>query len=76
MIVELITHKFTAGSKAVRAEWYPGSALVMTETDRVTKRTKSVPKQVYDAATMRALRSFLKNGSRPPYRRRRILSWT
>ncbi|MGJ3627023.1 spore photoproduct lyase family protein [Sphingomonas sp. MMS24-JH45] len=59
LTVELITHRFTAGSKAVLNRWYPGSALDMSEADRVTKRTKfGAEKLVYDAATMRALRSF------------------
>jgi spore photoproduct lyase len=32
--VELITHRFTAGSKAVLNEWYPGSSLEMDEAAR------------------------------------------
>ncbi|SEL76277.1 spore photoproduct lyase [Sphingomonas palmae] len=59
LTVELITHRFNTGSKAVLDSWYPGSALDMSETNRVTKRTKfGAEKQVYDAATMRSLRGF------------------
>ena len=40
LIVELITHRYTAGSKAVLDRWYPGSALDMGTGGRVEKRTK------------------------------------
>ncbi len=59
LTIELITHRFTTGSKAVLESWYPGSALDMGTTNRTTKRTKfGTEKQVYDAPTMRALRTF------------------
>lgn len=59
LTVELITHRFNAGSKAVLQSWYPGSSLDMSPVNRVTKRTKfGTEKEVYDAATMRALRNF------------------
>jgi spore photoproduct lyase len=61
-MIELITHRFTPGSKAVLESWYPGSALDMSARDRVTKRTKfGTEKQVYGADTMRALRSFFEH---------------
>ncbi|WP_294326321.1 spore photoproduct lyase family protein [uncultured Sphingomonas sp.] len=61
--VELITHRFTAGSKAVLDSWYPGSALDMGPANRVIKRTKfGTEKQVYDAPTMRSLRDFFEAG--------------
>lgn len=40
LTVELITHRFTAGSKAVLDSWYPGSALNMSPAHRTEKRTK------------------------------------
>jgi spore photoproduct lyase len=59
LTVELITHRYNAGSKAVLDSWYPGSALDMSAANRTTKRTKfGTEKQVYDAPTMRALRDF------------------
>jgi spore photoproduct lyase len=77
LTVELITHRFTAGSKAVLQSWYPGSALDMSEQDRVTKRTKfGSEKQVYDTATMRALRSFFEGRIAGALPAARILYWT
>lgn len=75
--VELITHRFTAGSKAVLDSWYPGSALDMGSTNRVTKRTKfGTEKQVYDALTMRTLRDFFEAGIAAALPSARILYWT
>jgi spore photoproduct lyase len=77
LTVELITHRFTAGSKAVLQSWYPGSSLDMSEQDRVTKRTKfGSEKQVYDATTMRALRSFFEHRIGQALPQARILYWT
>jgi spore photoproduct lyase len=77
LTVELITHRYTAGSKAVLDSWYPGSALDMTGKDRVTKRTKfGTEKQVYDADTMRALRSFFEQRIGEGLPAARILYWT
>jgi spore photoproduct lyase len=56
---ELITHRFTATSKTVLSSWYPGSSLDMSAENRAEKRTKfGAVKQVYDAATMKRIRSF------------------
>ena len=77
LTVELITHRFTAGSKAVLESWYPGSALDMSGTDRTTKRTKfGAEKQVYDAATMRSLRSFFEERIALALPAARVLYWT
>lgn len=77
LTVELITHRFTAGSKAVLDSWYPGSALDMTDLNRSTKRTKfGTEKQVYDAATMKALRSFFEARIGQALPAARILYWT
>ena len=77
LTVELITHRFNAGSKAVLDSWYPGSALDMTDKSRVTKRTKfGTEKQVYDAATMRALRGFFEPRIAEALPSARILYWT
>ena len=59
LTVELITHRFTAGSKAVLTSWYPGSSLDMSDSKRAEKRTKfGSVKHVYDAPTMKAIRRF------------------
>jgi spore photoproduct lyase len=77
LTVELITHRFNTGSKAVLDSWYPGSALDMSQLNRVTKRTKfGSEKQVYDAATMRTLRAFLERRIADALPSARILYWT
>lgn len=77
LTIELITHRFTAGSKAVLESWYPGSALDMGAVNRTPKRTKfGTEKQVYDAATMRALRGFFEDRIASTLPAARILYWT
>ena len=77
LTIELITHRFTAGSKAMLDSWYPGSALDMTGINRVTKRTKfGTEKQVYDTATMRMLRDFFETHLARALPAARILYWT
>ncbi len=59
LTVELITHRYSAGSKAVLDSWYPGSALDMSSDRRTEKRTKfGSIKHVYDKPTMTELRAF------------------
>ena len=59
LTVELITHRFTEGSKAVLTSWYPGSSLDMSSDGRAEKRTKfGSVKHVYDAPTMKTIRRF------------------
>ncbi len=63
LTVELITHRYTAGSKEVLTSWYPGSDLDMSGERRTTKRTKfGAEKQVYDRPTMAAIRRFFEAG--------------
>jgi spore photoproduct lyase len=77
LMVELITHRYTAGSKMVLDSWYPGSSLAMDSRNRVTKRTKfGAEKQVYDAPTMRALRKFFEARIAGTLPAARILYWT
>ncbi len=77
LTVELITHRFTGGSKTVLQSWYPGSALDMGADRRAEKRTKfGAIKHVYDAATMRALRSWFEAEIAAKLPRGRILYWT
>jgi len=77
LTIELITHRYNPGSKAVLDSWYPGSALDMSGANRVTKRTKfGTEKQVYDADTMRALRSFFERRIGEALPAARVLYWT
>jgi spore photoproduct lyase len=77
LTVELITHRFNAGSKAVLESWYPGSALDMSMRDRATKRTKfGSEKQTYDDAMMRTLRAFFERRISDELPEARVLYWT
>ncbi len=75
--IELITHRYTPGSKAVLETWYPGSSLDLSIANRTEKRTKfGSVKYVYDADTMRALRSFFQDEIAAKLPQARILYWT
>jgi len=77
LTVELITHRFSAGSKATLDSWYPGSALDMGSTNRVEKRTKfGAVKHVYDKATMTQLRHWFEAEIAAKLPRARVLYWT
>ena len=77
LTVELITHRYTPGSKAVLESWYPASALDMGTQGRAEKRTKfGTVKQVYDADTMRELRTFFECKLADQMPGARILYWT
>ena len=77
LTVELITHRFTPGSKAVLDSWYPGSALEMDPAARTTKRTKfGSIKHVYDADVMKTLRRFFEDEIARVLPAARILYWT
>ncbi len=77
LTIELITHRYNPGSKAVLDSWYPGSALDMSGANRVTKRTKfGTEKQVYDADTMRGLRGFFERRIGEALPAARVLYWT
>ncbi len=75
--IELITHRYTPGSKAVLESWYPGSGLDMGAANRTEKRTKfGSVKHVYDADTMRALRQFFEAEIARALPAARVLYWT
>ena len=77
LTVELITHRYTPGSKAVLDSWYPGSSLDMTATNRAEKRTKfGGIKHVYDRPTMTELRDFFEARIAIDLPGARILYWT
>ena len=73
----MITHRYSPSSKAVLERWYPGSGLDMTTANRVEKRTKfGSIKHVYDAGTMRTLRTFFEAEIAARLPTARILYWT
>ncbi|USU10077.1 radical SAM protein [Sphingomonadaceae bacterium OTU29MARTA1] len=75
--IELITHRYTPGSKAVLDSWYPGSKLDMSDANRAEKRTKfGSVKHVYDASTMKELRCFFEAELASTLPFARVLYWT
>ncbi len=59
LTAELITHRFTPGSKEVLLGWYPRTRLEMDEEARVRKHGRfGAVKYVYAAETMSDLRSW------------------
>jgi spore photoproduct lyase len=74
---ELITHRFTSGSKEVLLGWYPNTSLDMDETTRTVKRNKfGGEKYVFPRDTMARLRSFFERELRSRFPRAQILYWT
>jgi spore photoproduct lyase len=77
LTVELITHRFTAGSKEVLAGWYPNSALDMDESGRAEKRNKfGGSKFVYRKPAMDDLRAWFAREVKARWPGARILYWT
>lgn len=74
---ELISHRFTPGSKEVLQTWYPHSKLEMDEEKRSTKRNKfGGTKYVYDSDTMKKLRQFFESEIQQRFPNAKILYWT
>ncbi|KQP18954.1 spore photoproduct lyase family protein [Methylobacterium sp. Leaf100] len=77
LTAELITHRFTPGSKTVLRDWYPGSDLDLDEAARTRKLTKfGSTKYVYPAETMRTLRASLTEMLGRHLPMARVLYWT
>ena len=77
LTVELITHRFTPGSKAVLTEWYPATGLEMDERVRSQKRTKfGSVKYVYPKELMREMRDFFEEEIRGTLPDGKLLYWT
>ena len=77
LTVELITHRFTPGSKEVLMGWYPATSLEMDEAVRARKRNKfGGVKYVYPAELMREMRAALEEGVARHLPRARVLYWT
>lgn len=74
---ELISHRFTPGSKEVLMSWYPQTKLDMDESTRSVKRNKfGGTKYVYHSDTMKALRRFFEGEIARRFPQSHILYWT
>lgn len=74
---ELISHRFTPGSKETLLEWYPQSKLEMDESTRKVKRNKfGGLKYVYETDVMKELRSFFEREIVKKFPKANILYWT
>ena len=77
LTAELITHRFTPGSKEVLLGWYPKTTLDLDEETRSEKRTKFGGfKYVYPKDPMTQMRSFFESTIASLLPTARILYWT
>ena len=77
MTAELITHRFTPGSKEVLLSWYPRTTLDLREDARTEKRTKFGGfKYVYPKDAMGEMRAFFDSTLAALLPRVRVLYWT
>jgi spore photoproduct lyase len=77
LTVELITHRFTLGSKSVLTRWYPGSNLDMDEAKRARKTTKfNSVKYVYTPDVMKEMRAFFEEAVSGYLPAAWVLYWT
>lgn len=74
---ELISHRFTPGSKAILQEWYPNTSIDFDESNRSLKFNKFGGKKfVYPALTMSMLRSFFQSEIKNRFPDAPVLYWT
>jgi spore photoproduct lyase len=77
LTAELITHRFTPGSKEVLLGWYPRTRLDMNEESRSRKQGKfGATKYVYPPAVMTELRTWFESAIADRLPSCRILYWT
>ncbi len=77
LTAELITHRFTPGSKEVLLGWYPKTQLEMDESVRTTKRNKfGGVKHVYAKDVMAELRGWFVEELDRVLPQCRVLYWT
>jgi spore photoproduct lyase len=77
LTAELITHRFTPGSKEVLLSWYPRTTLDLREETRAEKRTKFGGfKYVYPKDPMNEMRAFLQSTIASLVPEARVLYWT
>ncbi len=74
---ELITHRFTPGSKDVLLEWYPNTSLDLEESTRSTKRNKfGGIKYVYTKEMMLELKTYFEQQIKSRFPQAKVLYWT
>ncbi len=74
---ELITHRFTPGSKDVLLSWYPNTSLDLNEDTRTIKRNKfGGTKYVYPQEQMKTMRVWFQREIALRFPQGRILYWT
>ncbi|SDD50409.1 spore photoproduct lyase [Auraticoccus monumenti] len=77
LTAEVITHRFTPGSKEVLTGWYPRTRLEMDEASRSSKRSKfGGIKYVYPRETMTELRGWFTEQLAARLPAARLLYWT
>ncbi len=77
LTAELITHRFTPGSKEVLLGWYPRTQLEMDESQRTAKRGKfGALKHVYPKDVMSELRGWFAAELAARLPAARVLYWT
>jgi spore photoproduct lyase len=77
LTAELITHRFTPGSKEVLLGWYPRTQLDMDESTRVQKRNRfGGVKHVYPKDVMAELRGWFESALADRLPQCRVLYWT
>jgi len=77
LTAELITHRFTPGSKEVLLGWYPRTQLDMEESTRAQKRNKfGGVKHVYPKDVMSELRGWFESTLADRLPQCRVLYWT
>ncbi|MFC3689705.1 spore photoproduct lyase family protein [Aquipuribacter hungaricus] len=77
LTAELITHRFTPGSKEVLLGWYPGTRLDMDESRRTTKRGKfGSTKYVYPEDVMTEMRTWFTDELARRLPELHVLYWT
>jgi spore photoproduct lyase len=74
---ELITHRFTEGSRSLLQEWYPNTSLDMTDENRSKKFNKfGGTKYVYNKEVMMELKQFFYSEIPNRLPQAKILYWT
>jgi len=77
LTVELITHRFTPGSREVLLSWYPRTKLEMDPEQRTVKRNKfGGQKHVFTKPVMAELRAAFDAGLATHLPQARVLYWT
>ncbi|WP_221434131.1 spore photoproduct lyase family protein [Phycisphaera mikurensis] len=77
LTVELITHRFTPGSREVLLGWYPGTKLEMDAATRTQKRNKfGGTKYVYPKELMKQMRAWFEEAVERELPGGVVLYWT